>query len=109
MRLVVSQTASERGGGMTPALPWPSWEEIAHACLSSDDVATTVDAILALFAPACEAASAAEAEVARLREAVGVTLPRYCEMFEALHLGDVNDSVAVQAMRDALAPAKEEK
>jgi hypothetical protein len=43
------------------------------------------------------------AEVARLREALNEMLPRYCEMFSALMLGDPDiDSVAVQIARAAL-------
>jgi hypothetical protein len=43
------------------------------------------------------------AENARLREALTEMLPRYCEMFSALELGDPEiDSVAVDIARKAL-------
>lgn len=42
------------------------------------------------------------ARIARLEAALHEVMPRYCEMFEALGLGDSSESIAVKIARAAL-------
>ena len=70
-----------------------------------DDLAVIADAYLAehpVGQPSEEKLSHVESINTKLLAACEQTLLRYVEMFMALQLGDANQSVAVQLMRDAI-------